>query len=469
MGAQGSLMCVGSEVLRMGLCSHRPVRVPMLTSVHCQKCLQWTGEHQNWTTKQWKKVAWSDKSHFLLHHVEGWGRVHRLPGEEMAPACTMGRTQAGGGSVMLWAMFCWETLGPGIHVDAILTQTTYLNIEGTSVTSRILLNCIVGLHWEKMNVQLVSFLVACLLSTAYSEGSVEYCYNLPACNASTWPTLAPHHCNGTRQSPINIVTADVKADKNLTAFSFKGFNDNSTIISIQNIGKSVKIHLDETKMSVSGGGLQSQYNSSQFHIHWGNGSSINGSEHTVDGRQYAMELHIVNIRADVTPDAAVNDSTAYAVLGFFIEATNGSGTPESWKKLTSFLSEIPNKGDSLDIMHELTVDSLLEGVDRTKYYRYLGSLTTPSCDEIVVWTVFKDPIKVSKDLIDLFSNKMHINATAGPFIINNYRPAQALNGRVVTSQPTSLSGSQPSSAASTLHHTLSISMALLYSVLFWCL
>ena len=29
---------------------------------------------------------------------------------------------------MLWAMFCWETLGLAIHVDANLTRVTYLNI-----------------------------------------------------------------------------------------------------------------------------------------------------------------------------------------------------------------------------------------------------------------------------------------------------------------------------------------------------
>ena len=28
-------------------------------------------EHQNWTTEQWKKVARSDESRFLLHHVDG--------------------------------------------------------------------------------------------------------------------------------------------------------------------------------------------------------------------------------------------------------------------------------------------------------------------------------------------------------------------------------------------------------------
>ncbi|MCI4388573.1 hypothetical protein PGIGA_G00087550 [Pangasianodon gigas] len=82
---------------------------------------------------QWKKVAWSDESHFLLNHVDGWMRVRHLPGEEMAPGCTMGRRQAGRGSVMLWAMFCWETLGPVIHVDVTLTRTIYLNIAADQV------------------------------------------------------------------------------------------------------------------------------------------------------------------------------------------------------------------------------------------------------------------------------------------------------------------------------------------------
>ena len=45
----------------------------------------------------------------------------------------MGRTQAGGGSVMLWAMFRSETLGRGIHVDVTLTHTTYLIIVADQV------------------------------------------------------------------------------------------------------------------------------------------------------------------------------------------------------------------------------------------------------------------------------------------------------------------------------------------------
>ena len=45
----------------------------------------------------------------------------------------MGRSPAGGGSVMLWAMFTWESLGPAIHVDVTSTRTTYLSIVADHV------------------------------------------------------------------------------------------------------------------------------------------------------------------------------------------------------------------------------------------------------------------------------------------------------------------------------------------------
>ena len=95
----------------------------MMTPVHHRKRLQWASERRSWTLEQWKKVAWSDESRFLLDHVDGRVRVRRLPGEVMAPGCTVGR-QSGGRSVLPWAMFCWETLGPAIHVDVNLARVT---------------------------------------------------------------------------------------------------------------------------------------------------------------------------------------------------------------------------------------------------------------------------------------------------------------------------------------------------------
>ena len=45
-------------------------------------------------------------------------------------------------------------------------------------------------------------------------------------------------------------------------------------------------------------------------------------------------------------------------------------------------------------------DSLLP-IDKTKFYRYNGSLTTPGCFEVVTWTVFKDPVAISQAQVNM--------------------------------------------------------------------
>ncbi|GBM86404.1 hypothetical protein AVEN_247443-1 [Araneus ventricosus] len=89
---------VQRTLLDMGLCSRRPTRVPLLTKRHRQ---QWSREHRDWTMDEWNRVASSDESRFLIHHVDGRVRVRRLPGELLLPTCTAGHTQAGDGGIML--------------------------------------------------------------------------------------------------------------------------------------------------------------------------------------------------------------------------------------------------------------------------------------------------------------------------------------------------------------------------------
>ncbi|GBM71636.1 hypothetical protein AVEN_269189-1 [Araneus ventricosus] len=103
---------VQRTLLDMGLCNRRTTRVPLLTKRHRQLCLQGAREHRDWTIDEWKRVAWSDESQFLIHHVDVRVRVRRLPGEQLLPFCTAGHTQAGGGGIMLWGTFSWAALGP---------------------------------------------------------------------------------------------------------------------------------------------------------------------------------------------------------------------------------------------------------------------------------------------------------------------------------------------------------------------
>ncbi|XP_055360571.1 carbonic anhydrase XVb [Betta splendens] len=285
--------------------------------------------------------------------------------------------------------------------------------------------------------QLAAVIAVCALVPGV-HCAIGWCYHQASCNDSTWPIIAPIHCNGSRQSPIDINSTSAEPDSNLTAFSFKNYSSTSALKTIRNSAWTVKVTLG-SGVQISGGGLPESYDCIQFHLHWGNGSSVPGSEHTVDGKRYPMELHIVCSKSSYhrNTSLALLDPTGIAALGFLIEETSGEATPASWHNLTSYLPNITNSGDSVSMAPRISLDDLLVGVDRTKYYRYLGSLTTPNCNEAVVWTVFKDPIKVSRDLIERFSTTVRFVNNSSPFMTNVYRDLQPLQR--VTTQVTSSS------------------------------
>nr|XP_054605158.1 carbonic anhydrase 4 isoform X1 [Nothobranchius furzeri] len=293
----------------------------------------------------------------------------------------------------------------------------------------------------QMNSHAVILVAVCVLVPgSYCEtDTISWCYNDANCSAAHWATLAPQYCNGTRQSPINIVSANATGNANLTAFTFEGYGNTSALGVMKNTGKTVQVTL-KPGIKISSGNLPSIYDTLHVHLHWGNGTAVPGSEHTVDGKRYPMELHIVNSKSTYNQNVtlAQEDSTGIAVLGFLIEELTGTtGQPASWKILTSLLANISVAGQSVEVPAGISLDDLLVGVDRTKYYRYLGSLTTPNCNEAVIWTVFKDTIKVSKDLIDLFSTSLHINDGSSPLMVNIYRSIQP--AQPVSTQPKSSS------------------------------
>lgn len=81
---------------------------------------------QNWTIEQWEKVSWSDESRIVLDYVNNQVRARCLPGGH-GTKMHCGRSQAGRGSLTLWAMFRWKTLGSGIHMEALVC-TIYLTL-----------------------------------------------------------------------------------------------------------------------------------------------------------------------------------------------------------------------------------------------------------------------------------------------------------------------------------------------------
>uniref|UniRef100_A0A3Q1GRI9 Carbonic anhydrase n=1 Tax=Acanthochromis polyacanthus TaxID=80966 RepID=A0A3Q1GRI9_9TELE len=223
-----------------------------------------------------------------------------------------------------------------------------------------------------------------------SASGSDWCYteNSP----SKWKDISGSFCGDKRQSPLNIVTSHVVTDSKLNNFTFVNFSSEHAIKSIVNTG-----HTDN-EVEVSGGGLNGTYSTIQFHFHWGDTEHHPGSEHTIDDHRYPMEMHIVSLKKGLAVEQAIEKSDGIAVLGFFINVCPTTNMSEAWSTLTSYLTNVTGMICPFKIMN-ISINGLIGDVDLTKFYRYMGSLTTPMCNEAVAWTVFQEPINIHKDLV----------------------------------------------------------------------
>ncbi|NXI01017.1 CAH4 anhydrase, partial [Pachycephala philippinensis] len=237
-------------------------------------------------------------------------------------------------------------------------------------------------------------------------------------------------CKGNKQSPVNIVTRNVVYDKNLKPLTFEGYDvKGSAKWDVENNGHT-KVTLNASP-KVGGGGLPRKYKAVEFHLHWGvpdQPQKIPGSEHSIDGEKYPMELHVVHIREDVADvTEAKKTPDGLAVLAFFVKA---DGENKNYATLLSELENIKYQGQSAQI-DPLPLSSLLPPEeDLGRYYRYEGSLTTPDCYEGVVWTIFEKPVVLSLSQLSQFS-ALHFGGRNSTPMMENFRPAQPLQERRV--------------------------------------
>ncbi|NXE38377.1 CAH4 anhydrase, partial [Ptilorrhoa leucosticta] len=263
----------------------------------------------------------------------------------------------------------------------------------------------------------------------------HWCYRSQKCEQPQCEDPPQWHqinaaCGGNKQSPVNIVTRNVVYDKSLQPLTFEGYGvKGSAKWDVENNGHT-KVTLN-TSPKVGGGGLGRKYKAVEFHLHWGVPSelqNIPGSEHSIDGEKYPMELHVVHIREDV-PDVTEAKKTpdGLAVLAFFVKADEEN---KNYATLLSELENIKYKGQSAQL-DPLPLSSLLPPEeDLERYYRYEGSLTTPDCYEGVIWTVFEKPVELSPRQLSRFS-ALHFDGKNSTPMTENFRPAQPLQGRKV--------------------------------------
>ncbi len=140
---------------------------------------------------------------------------------------------------------------------------------------------------------------------------------------------------------------------------------------------------------------ESKYQLLQFHFH-------SPSEHTVNGKHYPMEMHLVH---------KSNEGRA-AVIGILIN----EGKPnESFGSVWDYLPSATRTERKSDVV--VNTRGLLP--KSREHFRYQGSFTTPPCTEDVLWIVMSEPVHLSRQQIAQFRS----------VIEGNNRPVQPRNGR----------------------------------------
>lgn len=198
---------------------------------------------------------------------------------------------------------------------------------------------------------------------------------------------------GTSQSPVDI--RDVPGLK----LAPLGFHYMDTRVSI--INNSHTIHVGYDSGSYANWG-NIKFKLIQFHFH-------HPSEHTVMGKHFDMEIHMVHKTQD----------DQYVVIGILMKkGKHHAGIQKIWDRIPKVINEEVTYKDV-----RTNAAEFLPAVK--KYYHYDGSLTTPPCSENVSWFVLEDHVEISEDQIHYFQS----------FIDHNARPVQKLNHRTLTKIP----------------------------------
>lgn len=228
-----------------------------------------------------------------------------------------------------------------------------------------------------------------------------------------------------RQSPINIVEENaVAAGKSIY------LTPQNTYETIVNNGHTAKVALENTVMFTKNGQSNS-FRVMQLHFHWGsieNGKVVGGSEHTVNGKRFAAEMHIVHANNKYPSNPVtklLEQKDGLLVIGTFIEI--GDQPNVEMQKIVDALGDIAKSGQSSSLVGLLSLRDLLPATLLQRFYHYEGSLTTPPCSETAQWILPIEHIKISMQQFEAFQKLV---SDHGP-IHGNFRPTQALNGRKI--------------------------------------
>ncbi|KAI3512148.1 hypothetical protein L1887_19372 [Cichorium endivia] len=211
--------------------------------------------------------------------------------------------------------------------------------------------------------------------------------------------------NGKMQSPIDLSNnrVDMIHKSNKLARTYK-----PCTATIANRGHDIAVHWEGNAGSIKINGTV--YSLSQAHWH-------SPSEHTINGRRYSLELHMVHKTTDPTAKYQI------AVIGVLYKI--GKSNPFLSKLVPNITSLVKEDNEHRDLG---VIDPREIKMSCRRYYNYIGSLTVPPCTEGVVWTISKKVRTVSLDQVKLLRAAVHDHAqkNSRPMQPNHHRNIQLI-------------------------------------------
>mmetsp|Transcript_12383 Transcript_12383/g.10987 ORF Transcript_12383/g.10987 Transcript_12383/m.10987 type:complete len:453 (-) Transcript_12383:356-1714(-) len=309
-----------------------------------------------------------------------------------------------------------------------------------------------------------------IIATISMTNGAEWGYDKPGNNASHWKDLYAE-CGYSRQSPIDL-PIDLDTTNQCSDPLEIEWNSEPSHYVIRNTGKSLLAmpftidhsggvdissleilhHTNDTNIRLTNSfythyesGVNKEYCFDSLHFHWGK-TNAKGSEHTVNGESFPLEVHLVHYSCDYdTAGPAINDyATGKAEIKY---------DDENVLAVIGVIFEIGKPNPILNkILDDMIIDGIYEGHKSTEltklelYYTefnlkellpesrefvgYLGSLTTPPCFETVRWHVLKEHMTVSVEQMEKFRMLLasdDANDTQSP----NFRPPLPINDRTI--------------------------------------